>query len=202
MSSATAWNADGDVARKYYVPWGAMRKAFLTYNSVVQPILSIALNGVRYDFQKQAKEGLVVCGAEYSSVTFFLPDNREPMTAEQGESMTINSYFEMLGTTDYAVITAWDYFAKFVSALMQHLDDPNMALSYSIKSEQGITASGTASFGSVTTAKDFFATLYNTMSSCSYPLSDWMAEDGSVELSFSLNIGDETASFGLIIGRK
>ena len=213
---STAWNANGDVERKFGLPLGAMRKAFLGYKSILYTLGKLTLNGITYDFGKQAKEGLVVCGYQYNPITFFLPDNREPITAEQGTSMTINSYFEMLVTTDYAEIVAWDYFAKHVSEAMGILNSPenetgtnidvNSPLKYSISSNAGIqTVCGEAAlseFMTVKTFKDFFKVLNDHMEESSGLLSDWMLEDGAISFSLSLSFLDESLAYNIIVGRK
>lgn len=201
-----AWDASGDVSIEYSIPWGAVRKGFLNYKNAIREIAKLTLNGLTYDFKKQAKEGLVVIQNGYTGLVFFLPDNREPMTAEQGESMTIQSYLTMLGTTDYAEIAAWDYFAKHVSGLLANTENPNIEIPYSILSVTGDTSvseSGTASFGSVTTAKDFFAVIANTVSSsANFNLSHWMEPDNAVSFCFSMTAGDQAMAFNLTVGRK
>jgi hypothetical protein len=183
---------------------GAVRKGFFTYKNMVTTIAKLTLNGVFYDFDKQAKEGLVVCGAGYQSATFFLPEDKFPMTSEDGENMTINSYFEMLATTDYAVIIAWDYFAQYLSSLVSSTDLASIEIPYTMYSmkDGNILVSGASIFSGITTAKDFFAILYNTMSQDNNPLSYWMEEDGTVSFVFRLQLGDEALAFNLYLGKK
>lgn len=201
MSSVgTAWDKNGDVEKVFGIPWGAMRHAMLRYKNAFTTLAKLTLNGITYDFEKQAKEGMVVCGYGYSQVAFFLPDDKEPMTAEDGANMTINSYMEMLGTTDYAVITAWDYFAKYISGLMSEMDDPTIPFTYSLSGPS--TVSGTASFGSVTTAKEFFAVLANSMSQDSNPLSAWMDDECAVCPQFNLSLDGQNLAITMLIGRK
>lgn len=197
---STAWDKNGDVEKVFGTPWGGMRHAILRYKNAFTTLAKLTLNGITYDFEKQAKEGMVVCGYGYSTVAFFLPDDKEPMTVEDGENMTINSYMEMLGTTDYAVITAWDYFAKYISGLMSGMDDPTIPFTYSLSGPS--TVSGTASFGTVTTAKEFFAVLANSMSQDSNPLSAWMDEEFAVCPQFSLSLDGQNLSIAMLIGRK
>lgn len=201
---SSAWNADGDVTKIYRTPWGAMRKGFITYKNVISTLTKLTLNGISYDFQKQAKEGLVVCGKGYESVTFFLPEDKKTMTSEDGNNMTINSYFEMLATTDYAVITAWDYFAQYLSNLVATTSYANTEFPYTITSmkDANLVLSGAAVLGNITSAKEFFGRLYNTSSQNGAPLSSWMEDDGTVSCVLVLGEGDSNLSFDLYVGRK
>lgn len=213
---STAWNIDGDVERKFNIPFGAMRKAYFGYKAAIHLLSKLTLNGVTYDFDKQAKEGLVVCGYQYDPLTFFLPDNREPMTAEQGASMTINSYLDMIATTDYAEIIAWDYFVKWLADRMGILESPDIDIDttapvqYSLQTISSPQCSVTGScplneFMGIQTFKEFFAILHDNMSASDDPLSNWMTEDGAVAFNFSITaavLEGQSLSYVLIVGRK
>lgn len=213
---STAWNINGDVERKFNIPFAAMRKAYFGYKATLHLLSKLTLNGITYDFDKQAKEGLVVCGYSYDPITFFLPDNREPMTAEQGVSMTINSYFEMIATTDYAEIIAWDYFVKWLADKMGMLESPDLTIDttapvhYTIQSTLSPQCSVTGScplneFMGIQTFKEFFAILRTNMNISDDPLSNWMTEDGAVAFNFSISadiLDGESLSYDLIVGRK
>ena len=213
---STAWNADGDVPVKYNIPWGAIRKAALHYKDEIRKVVKITLGGIVFDIGKQATEGLVVVGNGYSSVTFFLPDDREAMTEENGASMSIYDYLEMLGTTDYSVIPAWDYFAKFVGdtvrSLIENSDAEIPVVQYSFMSyvsdqTGAVSLPGSADFSQVTTAQQFFDTirigLQNPTNAQASSLSYWMEKDGAVAALFSITASaDNTMQFLLYIGRK
>lgn len=213
---STAWNADGDVPVKYNIPWGAIRKAVLHYKDEIRKVVKITLGGIVFDIGKQATEGLVVVGNGYSSVTFFLPDDKEAMTESDGASMSIYDYLEMLGTTDYSVVTAWDYFARFVGdtvrSLIENSDAEIPAVQYSFMSSVSdqtgtVSLPGSADFSQVTTAQQFFDTirtgLQNPTNAQASPLSYWMEEDGAVAALFSITASaDNQMQFLLYIGRK
>ena len=213
---STAWNADGNVPVSYSIPWGAIRKGALHYMGEVLKVAKITLGGIVFDIGKQATEGLVVVGNRYSSVTFFLPDDKAAMTEADGAAMSIYGYLEMLGTTDYSVIAAWDYFAAFVGDTVRNLAENSETeigpLSYSLYKNTGDTYKelfGTADFSTVFTAKDFFRVLFANLDADSQTqgknshLSDWMEADGAVAISFHITLGEgNEVTYPMYIGRK
>lgn len=218
MGGSTAWNADGEVPLQYSIPWGAVRKGALHYLGNVLKVAKITLGGIVFDIGKQSTEGLVVVGNGYSSVTFFLPDDKAPMTEADGAAMSIYDYLEMLGTTDYSVITAWDYFAAFVGETVRNLASNSETeigpLSYSLYknvSTGGDYAElfGTADFTTVNTAKDFFNVLTVNLdeesktAGANSPLSVWMEADGAVAICLQITLSeDNQAAYPMYIGRK
>jgi len=214
---STAYNADGNVPVKYNVPWGAVRKAALQYLGNTLKVVKLTLGGIVFDIGKQATEGLVVLGNGYSTVTFFLPDDREVMTETDGASMSICDYLTMLGATDYSVIAAWDYFADFVGSQVRNLASNSETeigpLSYSlyknIGGSQATELFGTADFSAVTTARDFFRVLAENLDAASTatgngsPLSEWMETDGAVAILLRITLdGSNSLSFPMYIGRR
>lgn len=213
---STAWNADGNLPVSYSIPWGAIRKGALHYMGEVLKVAKITLGGIVFDIGKQATEGLVVVGNGYSSVTFFLPDDKAAMTEADGAAMSIYDYLEMLGTTDYSVIAAWDYFAAFVGDTVRNLAENSETeigpLSYSLYKNTGDTYKelfGTADFSTVFTAKDFFHVLFANLDADSQTqgknshLSDWMEADGAVAISFHITLGEgNKIAYPMYIGRK
>ena len=199
-----AWNVDGDVSRYNTIPFAAARKAFLYYQGAIVSLAKIVLNGITFDIKKQAAEGLVTISEGYSDMTFFLPGNREPMTTEQGESMNIKSYFEMLGTTDYADVTAWNYFVNYISTFASGMDDPTIMFHYRIilYSDSTIYEEGDMPFNELTTFKDMAKRISETMSyNNDIPLSRWMEEDGTIMFQLAITL-DQELSFLMHVGRK
>lgn len=215
---STAWNADGNVPVNYSIPWGAIRKGALHYMGEILKVAKITLGGIVFDIGKQATEGLVVVGDGYSSVTFFLPDDKAAMTEADGAAMSISDYLEMIGTTDYSVIPAWDYFAVFVGDTVRNMAENSETeigpMAYSLYKNvsaggQYIELFGTADFTGVNTAKDFFHVLAVNLDADSQntgkssPLSSWMEPDGAVAILFRITLSDgDPAAFPMYIGRK
>lgn len=214
--NSKSWNADGTIPVKYGIPWGAVRKAALHYLDVAKVITKLTLGGITYNIGKQATEGLVVVGQNYSSVAFFLPDDKEAMTETDGSTMSIYDYLAKLGTTDYSVVAAWDYFAKFVgetaASLLSNSNLDVSLLSYSFEQTSdstNISLNGDADFTIVKSAQDFFYAIYNNLDAESQynaqnsMLSEWMDIDGTVKCTFYIKLGESNAmSFPLYIGRK
>lgn len=215
---STAWNADGDIPVKYNIPFGAVRKAALHCLGSVRKVMKITLGGIVFDIGKQATEGLVVVGNGYSSVTFFLPDGKAAMTEKDGGSKSVYDYLEMLSTTDYSVVTAWDYFARFVGdtvrSVAENSDTEIGPLSYSLYRNASTNETyrelfGTADFSSVTTAREFFGVLLGGLDAASLagakssPLYEWMEGDGAVAILLKLTLTeDNKPTFPMYIGRK
>lgn len=208
---STAYDADGNVPVKYNIPWGAVRKGVLHYLGNALTVAKITLGGIVFDIGKQATEGLVVIGNGYSSVTFFLPDDRAVMTEEDGAAMSIYDYLEMLGTTDYSEIPAWDYFAQFVSTTVKNLisNSETEITAFTYRFQNALDLSGTADFSTVETAQDFFHTIWANLDSTSQanakasPLSGWMKEDGAVFGNFQVVLdSSSTPTFPMTIGRR
>ena len=199
-----AFNADGDVTKTYNTPFGAMRKGILHIKDKAVTLTKLTLNGVLYDFQKQAREGLVVCGYDYQNITFFLPEEQNKRSIEPTlpEDATINDFLYFLATSNYANVKAWD---NFIIALMDVVNsysgfvDPS-SISYTVTSviDNTISLNGTVDFSAVNGAKDFFNALYLSLPQDDHPLSQWTEEDGVVSLNFSA-LGLTT---NLYIGRK
>jgi hypothetical protein len=215
---STAYDANGDVPLKYSIPWGAVRKAWLKYKDIIHVVTKITLSGVTYNIGKQAKEGLVVIGNKYNTVTFFLPDDRQPMTAEDGAAMSIYDWLEKVGKTDYSVITAWDHFAIFVGDTLRNMAESSET---EIPTEIGYTfqrkkdnvvdtpLSGVWDFRTVTTAQEFFLGILSGLDSNSVAmakestLAEWLVEDGTVSAEFSVMASENSGVFfHLLIGRK
>lgn len=186
-----AFNSDGDVTKVYGTSFAAIRNGVLRVKDTVTTLTKLTLNGVTYDFQKQAKEGLVVCGRAYENVTFFLPEDesvkrtisRIPLT------YTINDYFNFLANSDYANVKAWD---NFIIALIKVIKSYSSfvnpsALNYTLSSivDTSIVLSGTADFSNVESAKDFFNAIYISLPQDDHVLTSWTEEDGVVSMNFS-----------------
>lgn len=210
-----AWNADGALDVTQGIPLGAVRKAILNYKNIARTISKLIMNGVVFDITKQKREGLVVMGPTYNPITFFLPDYREPMSAADGEALSYYGYLELLATTDYCEIPAWDHFAAFVGELIgqspsvtEDVDAEELIsnISYTING----VFDGTASFVGVTTARDFFNVIFNSIDEAakSYPLSYYMEEDGAVIMVMTIHLGTDDSGnpidlpLSFILGRK
>lgn len=219
---SSAYDAFGTVPKKYNIPWGAVREAWLKYKDIIHVVTKITLSGVTYNIGKQAKEGLVVIGDKYSTVTFFLPDDRQPMTAEDGAAMTLHDWLEKVGKTDYSAVTAWDYFALFVGDTIRDMAESSETeipteVSYIFRQvasnvpygETGISLSGIYDFGTVTTAREFFLGILSGLDESSAAaaqesaLSKWMADDGAISAEFRIIADEENqAYFHLMVGRR
>lgn len=215
MGNSTAYDSNGDVPVLHRIPWGAIRKASLVANTI-RTLAKITLNGITYDIGKQATEGLVVMGEGYSSVTFFLPDDRESV-ADTAEVLNIAQYLGLvLGDGTYAEIPAWDYFAAFVGNTLSDLagnsDLDLTAIPYGLTmntdNAERVFLAGTGDFSGISTAKDFFYRLYAYLDEDSLtvaknsPLTDWIEEDGAVALIFGINPEGDGMSWPMWIGRK
>lgn len=213
---STAWNADGDVPVKYSIPWGAVRHAAMRYKSAALAITKLTLGGITYNIGKQATEGLVVVGPGYSSVTFFLPDNREPVEPdnEDGSKISVADWLEMLSTTDYSEIPAWDYFAKFVTETVKSLasgsdaDITDLEFSLRTNPENSETVLyGHGDFSAVSTMRELFTVLYESLDdpgeARDVNIEDWMYNEAAAIL-FTVNPMDEEnkIELTLLIGRK
>lgn len=201
-----AWNQDRLVEKVADTPFSAMRKCFLTYKNHLTTIAKLTLNGVNYDFEKQATKGVVVCGYHYDSLTFFLPDNRDPMTFEEAETMTLNSYFEMLGSSDYAAIPAWDQFVEHLHNAIVKRGYANSVATYTMTTNNtnySASESGSLSFGDTTTARKMFEIFADTLSSeTNAPLTQWMADDGAIIIKWVLSMSGYSVTINMTIGRK
>lgn len=216
MSSAVykAWSKDGVRDMTYGIPWGAVRKLGLHYQDVLLAVTKLTLNGVVYNIQKQSKEGLVIVGNAYESVSFVLPDYRDQISEDEITTLSIYDYLFKLGDTEYSVIPAWDYFASFVaevlSGMVEQADsdsDPESeailgvtAMPYMLQAgtdgQSQTRLSGIADFTTINTAKDFFHTLRENLDSDSValgqtiPVSSAVCEDGSVLISLIFDLGE------------
>lgn len=202
-----AWNDDGEVGQYRWMLFGAARKALLHYGGIVTSLAKITLNGMTYDIKRQAKEGLVVITEGYTKSVFFLPENREPMTAEQGQSLNIKTYFQMLSETDYAEIPAWDYFVAQISNLVGTLDNPEQEFSYVLKNDLtgtvDIVAQGAVGLYGVTTFKQLMQNIYESMTvDIEAPLTEWMVEDGTVCFRLEIDLPEYSLPFWMGVGRK
>lgn len=213
-----AYDANGMVPTIYSIPWGAARKVWLKYKDIIHVVTKITISGATYNIGKQAKEGLVVIGHKYSEVTFFLPDDRQAMTEEDGASMSLYDWFEKVGKTDYSNITAWDYFALFVGDTLRNMAESSgteipTELGYTFRQqasnvnfgETGIVLSGIWDFRNVKKAKEFFLGICSGLDDSSAfaaqesALSNWMTEDGAISAEFRI---EDAVTFRLLVGRK
>ena len=199
-----AFNSDGDVTKVYGTSFGAIRNGVLRVKDTITTLTKLTLNGVSYDFQKQAKEGLVVCGYKYENVTFFLPvdSTRQRMISSLPEDYTINDYFNFLATSDYADVKAWDNFIIALMAVIKSYSsfiNPS-ALSYTLSSivDNSIVLNGVADFSNVNSSKEFFNAIYISLPNNENPLSSWIEEDGVVSMNFT----GSGMSTNFYVGRK
>lgn len=210
-----AWTEDGLVTKVADTPFKAMRKCFLTYKNNVTAITKLTINKMDYDFARQASEGVVVCGYHYDSLTWFLPDNREPMPTEKArtmsnenpETMTLKSYFEMLATSDYANIPSWNRFAIHFADVLVRKGVANTTMSFTMttnNSNYTDTESGKITFnGNMTTANELFESIANALSDGSnVPLAHWMAEDGAIVFKLIITAYSYSVTVNMTIGRK
>lgn len=208
MGASSAWNNDGTVPVTNNIPLGAVRNAVFKYGDIVRNLVKFTLNGITYDIQKQSMEGLVVVGSSYSSVTFFLPDSREPLTEEDFSNMTLMDYLKDMAETDYCEIKAWDYFAQYVATMASSILGENAATTpfpYSITLDNLESYGGEAYFATLSSMRDFFNAIYTTVDAAaeSCPLANGNVGDGSVSMVLTLMPDSENpVSMPLYIGRK
>ena len=208
---STGWNPNGDTIADNNILWGAVRKGILNYGGTLRSLTKLTLNGMTYDFQKQAKEGQVVIGGAYKCVTFFLPEYREQVQLLARSTPSIRQYFWHLSDgiasdgTQYSDIPAWDSFADWFAGALRENGLETTMVTFKLTNQDGTASySGQSTFGHVVTAADFWRTLYDNMDPAADEslVTDWQMEDGAVYAEFYVDIGYYNKTLPLIIGRK
>lgn len=212
--ASKAWNTDGDVlTTDSGIPLGAVRKAFFHHKDTIKAVTKLIINSTVYDIDKQSKEGMVVVGYNYKDVTFFLPEDRAEMTASDGKTMSIYDYLAKLATTTYSEIAAWDHFANTIGEMVRSLLEQNdiptgttFPYTFAQNKTDGLSYSGSAVFDTVTTAKEFFNSLYTSIdaSAADSKLSEWFAEeDNAVSMLLTIQLSsDNKFAMPMYVGRK
>lgn len=195
-------------AFKNAVPWIGVRKTLLHYGDITKQLAKMTLNGINYNFARQAREGLVVVGSNYSSATFFLPTKKKTVTEQADtDSMSLWDYLNWLTSDEHCAVGAWNKFASMLAKKVAgNVSDGN--LSYTLSGGSGVSMSGKTDFAAIETMADYINGLRDGLSEAAVasaqasPLSDWLEEDGAVKIKITVKLSIYTLNVTQYIGRR